>query len=606
MTGPTQLDERRVRSVTHTDIVDMDHDSGGHLTECRSRLDRPSRAPGAAVTSAAMATTSVPTAPGAEWWRHAVVYQIYPRSFADGNSDGTGDIPGIRARLPHLIDLGVDAIWVSPWYPSPLLDGGYDVADYRNIAEGFGTLDDARAFIADAHAAGIRVIVDLVPNHTSWDHEWFTAARSAPSGSTERRRYMIRPGRGVDGELPPNNWTAVFGGSAWTRLDDGEWYLHLFDESQPDLDWTNPEVRAEFIDILRFWIRLGVDGFRVDVAHGLVKDPTLPDVAVNEGILESALIENHPHWDRDGVHEIIREWRAVLDAEQAEHGRDLMMVAEAWVHPTSLPKYLRPDEYHQSFNFDFLQCEWDAGLMREAVDRALAGSEAVGSSPTWALSNHDVVRHATRYGLPPETDWRAWLLDGPHDALDAALGLRRARAAALLLLALPGSTYLYQGEELGLGEVFDLPTDVLDDPVWENSGRTRKGRDGCRVPIPWTVAGSSYGFGENGSWLPQPARFAALSVEAQSGDPDSTLELHRRAIAIRREMWIDAGALEWSNKFTREEEQVLCLRRGDMTCLVNFGSEPVALPAGAVVLSSEPLRTDGLLPGPAAAWIRTD
>ena len=550
-----------------------------------------------------MSTAANPNGTGSEWWRNGVVYQIYPRSFADGNGDGTGDVMGIRSRLDHLVQLGIDAIWISPWYPSPLLDGGYDVADYRDIAPRFGSLDDARALIADAHAAGIRIIIDLVPNHTSWDHEWFVAARQAAPGSPERRRYMIRPGRGTNGELPPNNWTAVFGGSAWTRLPDGEWYLHLFDSSQPDLDWTNPEVRQEFVDILRFWIDLGVDGFRVDVAHGLVKDPALPDLATTEGILESALIENHPHWDRDGVHEIIREWRAVLDAEQLARGRDLMMVAEAWVHPASLPNYLRPDEYHQSFNFDFLQCEWDAGLMRAAVDRALAGADAVGSTATWALSNHDVVRHATRYGLPPETDWRAWLLDGPHEALDTALGLRRARAAALLLLALPGSTYLYQGEELGLPEVYDLPVDVLDDPVWENSGHTRKGRDGCRVPIPWTVTGPSFGFGAHSAWLPQPARFGSLSVEAQTGDVDSTLELHRRAIALRRSHWVGAGSLEWSDKFSREEEQVLCFRRGEATCIVNFGDEPVAVPAGTVMLASEALTADGRLPGPAAAWI---
>ena len=552
-----------------------------------------------------MSTQPETTSPEREWWRHAVVYQIYPRSFADGNGDGTGDIAGIRARLPHLINLGIDAIWISPWYPSPLLDGGYDVANYRDIAPRFGTLSDARGLIADAHEAGISIIVDLVPNHTSWDHPWFQAAREAAPGSAERRRYMIRPGRGDDGSLPPNNWTAVFGGPAWTRLPDGEWYLHLFDTSQPDLDWTNHEVRHEFRDILRFWIELGVDGFRVDVAHGLVKDPALPDIAVAEGILESALVENHPHWDRDGVHEIIREWRAILDEEQAARGRELMMVAEAWVHPTSLPKYLRPDEYHQSFNFDFLQCEWDAGLMLEAIDRALAGALAVNSSATWALSNHDVVRHATRYGLPPETDWRAWLLDGPHSALDAALGLQRARAAALLLLALPGSTYLYQGEELGLGEVFDLPTNVLDDPVWENSGRTRKGRDGCRVPLPWSVAGTSFGFGTDGSWLPQPPSFAGLSVEAQTGDTDSTLELHRQAIALRRTNWVAAGPLEWSNKFTRVEEQVICFQRSNMACLVNFGDEAVAIPAGSVLLSSVPLTSDGLLPGPATAWIHT-
>ncbi|MEY2974142.1 MAG: hypothetical protein RIR49_562 [Actinomycetota bacterium] len=542
---------------------------------------------------------------GREWWRNGVVYQVYPRSFADANGDGLGDVEGIRSRLPHLVALGVDAIWISPWYPSPLLDGGYDVADYRDIDRRFGSLDDARRLIAEAHALGIRIIVDIVPNHTSWEHPWFVEARAAAPGSPARRRYVIRPGRGDTGDQPPTNWTAVFGGPAWTRLDDGEWYLHLFDSSQPDLDWTNPEVRAEFRDIFRFWIEVGVDGFRIDVAHGLAKDQRFPDLDVTARVLENAHIEDHPHWDRDEVHEIIREWRAVLDAEQRRVGRDLMMVAEAWVHPASLPKYLRVDEYHQSFNFDFLQCDWDATLMAEAIDRALLAADTVGSTPTWALSNHDVVRHPTRYGLPAETDWRTWLLDGPHGVLDRDLGLRRARAATMMLLALPGSTYLYQGEELGLHEVHDLPAEVLDDPVWENSGRTVKGRDGCRVPLPWAATGPSLGFGSGDAtpWLPQPSWFAGVSAAAQDGIPGSTLELYRAAMRLRRANWLAAGPLEWSDKFNDPESQVLAFRRRDLLCIVNFGDEPVPMPAGEVLLVSSESDDDSLLPGAAAAWV---
>lgn len=543
------------------------------------------------------------TAEHVEWWRNAVVYQVYPRSFADANGDGTGDVEGIRQRLPYLATLGVDAIWISPWYPSPLLDGGYDVADYRDISPRFGTLDDARRLIADAHENGIRIIIDIVPNHTSWEHKWFVDALASPAGSPERARYLFRDS---SDDAPPTNWIAVFGGPAWTRTDDGQWYLHLFDSSQPDLNWTHPEVRAEFCSIFEFWADLGVDGFRIDVAHGLAKDMSFPDIDETTAVLENAKVPDHPHWDRDEVHDIIREWRAVLDRVGAEQSRDLMMVAEAWVAPESLPKYLRADEYHQSFNFDFLTCDWDARAMHDAIVRAIGAADAVGSTPTWALSNHDVVRHATRYGLPNGIDWRAWLLDGPHELCDAEQGLRRARAAALLLLSLPGSTYLYQGEELGLPEVFDLPLDVLDDPVWENSGRTRKGRDGCRVPLPWAADGIGLGFGDAEPWLPQPSGFAALSADIQDGDPSSTLSLYRSAIALRAAHWVGAGALDWSAHFNRPDDHVLCLRRGNMLCIVNYDCESVALPGGTVVLASSPITADGRLPGDTAAWIRAD
>lgn len=537
---------------------------------------------------------------GETWWRNAVVYQVYPRSFADANGDGTGDVAGIISRLDHLEALGVNAIWISPWYPSPLLDGGYDVVDYRDIDPRFGTLDDARRLTTEAHARGIKIIVDIVPNHTSSGHRWFREAIADPIGSASRDRYIIRPGRGPEGAEPPNNWVAVFGGSAWSRLDDGEWYLHLFDVSQPDLNWNHPEVRVEFQDIFRFWIDLGVDGFRIDVAHGLVKHPDFPDVEVTGTVLESENLSDgsHPFWDRDGVHEIIREWRAVLDEAEAAAGRDLMMVAEAWVHPTRLPLYLRADEYHQSFNFDFLTCGWDAEEMRGAIDRALDAANGVGSTPTWALSNHDVVRHATRYGLPDGTPWRTWVLDGPHDILDPELGLDRARAATLLLLALPGSTYLYQGEELGLPEAYDLPVDVLDDPVWENSGHTVKGRDGCRVPIPWESSGPSLGFGSAEPWLPQPAVFAELAADQQTGDADSTLNLYQRAIGLRGSDWVGAGPLEWFDLGAG----TLAFRRGAMTCAVNLTAEPVDLPAGTPVLTSGPL-ANGKLGANRAIWL---
>jgi alpha-glucosidase len=545
-----------------------------------------------------MTTHGIPITPlGGDppWWRRSVIYQVYPRSFADANGDGTGDLEGIRSRLPYLRRLGVNAIWVCPWYPSPLNDGGYDVADYRDIDPRFGTLEQAEVLIAEARDHDMGVVVDIVPNHTSVDHPWFAAALAAGPGSRERARYIFRPGSGPNGSEPPNNWTAVFGGPAWKRVDDGEWYLHLFDSTQPDLDWQNEEVRAEFDDILRFWLDRGVAGFRIDVAHGMVKDPDFPDVAHSEGILEEARADNHPHWDRDGIHEINRRWRAVLDAS----GRDVMMVAEAWVNPDRLPMYLRPDEYHQSFNFDFLTKPWDIEEAHAAIDRAVTEAAAVGSTSTWTLSNHDVMRHTTRYGLPNDTRWRTWPLTGPADALDPELGLRRARAGTLLLLALPGSVYLYQGEELGLPEVWDLPPEVLDDPVWENSGHRQKGRDGCRVPLPWTVDGPSFGFGDGPPWLPQPEWFGALSVGAQDGVPGSTLEMYRAAIALRAEhltgdeefAWLDLGS------------DVLAFRRGSgVICVLNFGDEPAALPPGTVLIASVDDLSAGL-PTDAAAWV---
>ncbi len=515
------------------------------------------------------------------WWRNAIVYQVYIRSFADSNGDGTGDINGLRSRLGHLSSLGVDAIWINPWYKSPLHDGGYDVADYREIEPKYGTVDDAAALIEEAHDHGIAVIVDLVPNHTSSQHAWFQEAINAPIGHPSRARYHIRPGKGPDGALPPTDWVSVFGGSAWDRLPDGEWFLHLFDHTQPDLDWTNPEVVEEFQNIFRFWLDRGADGFRVDVAHGLAKDMTYPDVGDDHGgLLESSKDSHHPHWDRDELHDIVRGWREVLDGYEG----DRMMVAEAWVaNADRLANYLRPDEYHQSFNFSFLEADWNAAHMRAAIDTAVDAAAAVGSAPTWVLSNHDVVRHPTRYGLPIGADWRRWLLDGPHDVLDIELGLRRARAATLMMLALPGSAYIYQGEELGLHEVWDLPTEVLDDPVWEQSGRRMKGRDGCRVPIPWTPDRPSFGFGDGPSWLPMPDWFGPVSVAAQQGDPTSTLEFYRAAIALRRNLLTTDESLT----FLDAPDDVIAIRRGSgIECWLNVGTVEVELPAGEVLLSS--------------------
>ena len=534
------------------------------------------------------------------WWRTAAVYQVYIRSFADGNADGTGDIAGLRSRLPYLESLGVDALWINPWYESPLLDGGYDVADYRKIHHDFGTNDEAFEFIAEAARHGIRVIVDLVPNHTSWEHRWFRAALDAGPGSPERDRYHFRQGRGPDGSIPPTDWRSVFGGPAWSRVD-GEWYLHLFDPSQPDLNWDNPEVREEFESILRYWLDHGAAGFRVDVAHALAKDQSYPDVGDPEAesaLLSASAVSNHPFWDRPELHEIVREWRQVLDSYD-----DVMMVAEAWVENWDrLSMYLRRDEYHQAFEFDLLLSPWDSKAMREAIDISIKGAAEVHAVPTWVLSNHDVIRHATRYGLPQGADAKQWLLDGDRSLLDLDLGLRRARAATLALFALPGSVYIYQGEELGLHEVVDLPTEVLQDPVWERSGHEEKGRDGCRAPIPWTVDGPSAGFGSDGAWLPQPEGWGLSSVEAQDGVTGSTLEMYRRALRLRCEHMVGDAAMTWVD----HGRDVLAYRRSSgVTCMVNFGPASVDLPGGQVLIASGDV-SDGRLRPDDAVWIRED
>jgi alpha-glucosidase len=532
---------------------------------------------------------SEPSVSSGPWWRTAVVYQVYIRSFADGDGDGTGDIAGLRSRLGYLRDLGVDAIWINPWYASPLADGGYDVADYCAIDDRFGTVDEAEEFIADAHDHGIRVILDLVPNHTSSEHRWFQQARVDPT-SPARQHYHFASGR--DGG-PPNNWQSVFGGPAWTQLDDGMWYLHLFDSSQPDLNWDNDEVRANFLEVLRFWLDRGADGFRVDVAHGLIKHPDLPDVDSDSPLIHMIHPGEHPHWDRDEIHEIVREWRAVIDEYD-----DAILVAEAWVHPDRLARYVREDEYHQSFNFSFLETPWDAMALRRVIDDSMTALARVGASNTWVLSNHDVVRHATRFGLVDPARWRAWLRDPDPAAPDRTLGQRRARAAVLLLLSLPGSAYLYQGEELGLDEVWDLDESVRDDPVWFRSQRTDRGRDGCRVPIPWSTSGPSFGFSTAEAWLPQPADFAQRAAEVQIGDEASMLELYRETLALRRRHLGNDETFEW----LASAPSVLAYRRSDLICVINFGTEATEIPEGRIVLASNALE-HGRLPGATAVWI---
>lgn len=538
-----------------------------------------------------------------DWWRQAVVYEIYPRSFADANADGIGDLKGITSRVGYLTALGIDAVWLSPFYPSALADGGYDVDDHRGVDPRLGTLADFDELITAVHNAGMKLIVDIVPNHTSDRHIWFVEALAAPRGSPARERYIFRDGKGRDGSEPPTDWDSVFGGPAWQRTPDGAWYLHMFAAQQPDLNWGHREVRDDFLTTLRFWADRGVDGFRVDVAHQLSKDLTEPlptKAALAEGLFAPG---EHPLEDRDEVHTIYAEWRQLFN----EYVPPRTAVAEAWVDASRRARYASPDSLGQAFNFDLLRADWNLRQFRSIITTNLMEARDTGASSTWVLSNHDVVRHATRYGLPARPDGQAqdgkgWLLtNGTVPALDVELGLRRARAATLLVLALPGSAYLYQGEELGLHEVGDLLPPVIQDPTYFRSRGAEKGRDGCRVPLPWNTSGPSFGFGTGAAHLPQPSWFGDCSVQAEDNDPTSTLRLYRQALSLRRRLQA-AQDLEWVET---GNDHVLHFRRPNgWESITNFGPVPVQLPSGTVI-SSSPLCDDDCLDLDSTAWIIT-
>ncbi|MYW00520.1 glycoside hydrolase family 13 protein [Streptomyces sp. SID3343] len=562
------------------------------------------------------------------WWRGAVIYQVYPRSFADDDGDGTGDLAGVRARLPYLAELGVDALWFNPWYPSPMADGGYDVADYRGVAPEFGTLAGAEKLITDALELGIRTIVDIVPNHVSSEHAWFRAALASPT-APERELFWFRPGRGPGGELPPNNWVSEFHGSAWTRTTDpdgtpGDWYLNLFDSRQPDLNWAHPQVRQEHEEVLRFWFDRGASGVRIDSAALLEKDPALPDLvpdataepegtdgpAQPEGTAGAAGPEGaaeptrpHPYIDRDGLHTIYRSWRAIADS----YPDPRVLIGEIWLPDTErFARYLRPDELHTAFNFDFLSCPWEPIRLRASIEATLAAHAPVAAPATWVLANHDVTRTVTRYGRADTSFGFATKARGVPT--DLALGTRRARAAALLTLALPGAVYIYQGEELGLPEVEDIPPDAIQDPMALRSGGTSPGRDGCRVPLPWSGSEPPYGFSPVGAtappWLPQPTDWADRTAYAQIGEADSMLELYRTAIRVRRaEPSLGDGDLTW---LPGAPDQVLAFSRGNtFACVVNLGPDPVDLPNhDSILLASSPLPPAHHLPTDTAVWLR--
>lgn len=591
--------------------------------------------------------------PVTPWWVDAVIYQVYPRSFADADGDGMGDLRGVTSRLDYLAQLGVDAIWLSPFYLSPQHDAGYDVADYRAVDPRFGTLADADEMIAAAHEAGIRVVVDLVPNHTSSEHAWFQAALAAGPGSPERARYHFAEGRGEHGELPPNNWESTFGGGAWTRVTEadgtpGQWYLHLFDTTQPDLNWENEEVREEFRSILRFWLDRGVDGFRVDVAHGLIKQPGYPDAEHSRmGMVTDAGEDADPTFDpdtfepltpfmdQDRVHEVYRHWRRVLDS----YDHEPMMVAEAWVAPLSrMFRYVRPGEMHQTFNFTYLMAGWDAESLTSAIDRSFEHAERVGAPNTWVLSNHDTVRHASRYGLADPSSYPAGIT-AEDEQPDEELGRRRARAAALVELALPGSAYIYQGDELGLPEHTTLAAEQRTDPYFFRTDGKEPGRDGCRIPLPWAADETSYGFstpadddgpasaaeGVAAPWLPQPASFRALAADRQVGVEGSVFELYRRLLQIRGELDLGTGTFAWSEHhdpargvlaFTVTSGGGRHLGSGEpipartVLVMANLSTDPIDLPAGhsRALFSLEEAEAvqDGRLAHDAAAWLLMD
>ncbi|TDC88079.1 glycoside hydrolase family 13 protein [Actinomadura sp. 7K507] len=518
------------------------------------------------------------------WWRNAVVYEVYVRSFADSDGNGEGDLQGIRSRLAHLRDLGVDALWLTPFYTSPLADGGYDVADYRDVDPRFGDLDDFDALVADVHAHGLRLIVDIVPNHSSDRHPWFQEALAAPPGSPARSRYIFRagrPGEQPGEEQPPNDWPSAFGGPAWTRADGGEWYLHLYAREQPDFNWRNPEVQREFEDILRFWLDRGVDGFRIDVAAGLFKDASFRDLGGKD-----RRVLDGPIYSRPEVHEVYRRWRRILD----EYDGDRMAIGEVWTDgPEDLALYLRPDELHQVFQFDLQLASWSATAFRDVATAAMKAVAPTGAAPTWVLSSHDSVRHVTRYERPGSVP---------------GIGYARAKAALLMLLALPGSAYLYQGEELGLPEVLDLPDEARQDPIFERTNGRLAGRDGCRVPLPWSGTAEPYGFSPDGirPWLPMPPDWASSTAEAQASDPSSILAFYREALALRRRMLDDLpDDVEWLDS----PETAVFFRRGPLTCALNCGENPVRLPPGSPLLTSTPLYGE-LLPGNAACLLQSE
>jgi alpha-glucosidase len=544
--------------------------------------------------------------PGSQWWRSGVIYQIYPRSFADSNGDGLGDLKGITSRLDSLSALGIDAIWLSPFYCSPQKDAGYDVSNYVDVDPIFGTLSDFDDLLEKAHGLGIRVMIDLVPNHSSDQHEWFQRALAAKPGSPERAFYHFKDGLGENGELPPNNWVSMFGGPAWTRVTEndgkpGQWFVHLFDSSQPDFNWANPEVQLEFENILKFWLDRGVDGFRVDQPHAMAKAEGLPDhpyvKEAGAGFIEGR--ENPPMWFQEEVHEIFRKWRKILES----YPGDRAMCGEAYVYPLSLmAKWVRSDEFHQTFNFRFLDAGWDSKKLFDAINESFEAFDGVGAPSTWVLNNHDVIRHASRFG----GDYgRATASDGIGSGQpqpDPVLGLQIAKGATLFMLGLPGASYLYQGEELGLPEHTTLEDKYRQDPTFARTNGARVGRDGCRIPLPWEPEGDSSGFSESGkSWLPLPASYKKLARSIQEQGSESTLSFYKTALGLRKQLGLGEGSFSWLAG--HQGPETLGYENSGVKVIYNFGTQPVDLSTFEILLSSQPLSGKQLATNQ-CAWIK--
>jgi alpha-glucosidase len=510
---------------------------------------------------------------GAPWWRRAVFYQVYPRSFQDSDGDGVGDLDGITSRLDHLAWLGVDALWLTPITASPDDDFGYDVSDYRSVHPVLGDLAAVDRLVAQAGRRGIRVILDVVPNHTSDRHPWFEDARSSRHAIHRDWYVWADPGPGGS---PPNNWLSVFGGPAWTRdLATGQAFLHQFLPSQPDLNWWEPAVADEFDRILRFWFDRGVAGFRVDTANRLVKDRLLRDnpPATPDDDPIVRWLGQRPVWssDRPEVHDVYRRWRAL----SREYEPERLLVGETWFQDLSaLANYYGDgDELHLNFNFPFLHQQFEASALRDVVERTEA---ALGPErwPVYTAGNHDVSRFPTRWCGGDE---------------------RRVRLALVMLLTLRGTPFLYYGDELGMEDV-GIPPDRVRDPLFHRFPGLRRHRDPERTPMLWRDTPGA-GFTAPGvePWL--PAGDTARSVEAQLRDPASVLRLCRRLLALRRG---SIDLLDGAYRSLETPEGVWAYRRSERTTVaLNFGTAPALVPgvSGAVVLSTEAGR-EGAASGP--------
>ena len=526
-----------------------------------------------------------------EWWRTAAIYEIFVRSFADGNGDGIGDIPGIISRLPYIAGLGVDAIWLTPFYPSPQADTGYDVANYCDVEPMYGTLADFDQMVEKAHALGLKVFIDIVPNHTSSQHPWFQAALKAQPGSAERNRYIFRDGKGPNGKYPPNNWESWFAAKAWEKVpgaNEKQWYLHMFSDQQPDLNWRNQEVRDEFDRILTFWLDRKIDGIRVDAPTVLIKPADFKDVALDPGDEEDELT---PEDNLPELFPIYQHWREVLD-------RYGPRCAIGEVFPDTpeegLRNFIKKAKMNQIFCFDYQKAPWYAEDVRDLIDEWLEEASEYNTTPVWVANTHDMTRQASRLGLRDLDNVPEGIRNTDRQP-DRRLGDRRARAMAMLTLWLPGAVCLYYGEELGLPDDTKIRTKDLIDKIAE--------RDGCRMPMPWEAKKPAFGFSATGkAWMKPPAIYAEYAVDAEENNPNSTLKLYRQLLKLRKELKLPLGEIQYLKE---TEDDVIVARNGSVCLAINFGDDAVKMPKGSIIARSLPnLKEGGMLPGGAAVWLQ--